>query len=97
MSGENQTVFSALQTAAIWGNFSVKYRDYNSPKGVFVESIAGVENGPRHWQYYLNRVKEIPRAGTAGLKYRLVSGIWRRLPLGVTKKIGPHIRKYMSQ
>jgi len=56
VQGENQTVFSVLRIAAEWGNFTIGYRDFNTPKGVFVESIAGVENGEYHWQYYLNDV-----------------------------------------
>ncbi len=55
LKGENQTVFSALLSASECGNFSVEYSQHSFPKGVFVESIAGVENGEKNWQYYLNK------------------------------------------
>ncbi|HDO19251.1 MAG TPA: DUF4430 domain-containing protein [Thermoplasmatales archaeon] len=52
----NATVFGLLLEAAKMGNFSVKYTYYGEYDSMFVDSIAGVENGKdnRWWQYYVN-------------------------------------------
>jgi len=54
LKGENQTVFSVLMLSSQIGNFSVDYSEHMIQTGTFVESIAGIENGEKDWQYYLN-------------------------------------------
>jgi len=54
ISGENLSVLSVLMKGAEWGNFTVHYSRHFSPEGVFIESICGVENDQKNWQYYIN-------------------------------------------
>jgi FemAB-related protein (PEP-CTERM system-associated) len=58
----------------------------------------------RHWgfepealpyQYFLNRIDEIPNLSPANPKYQQKIEIWRKLPFLATKIIGPHIVKYI--
>lgn len=57
----------------------------------------GAEVKQLYWQYYLNKTDRIPEMDPAAWKYRIAIGIWKRLPLSVTRMVGPQIRKYMSQ
>jgi len=56
----------------------------------------------RHWgfeprglpyQYYLNKIEELPDLSPANPKYQRRIEIWKKLPLWMTKIIGPHIVK----
>jgi len=56
----------------------------------------GANPSPLYWQYYLLKGEEPPDITYSSLKYRLFSGTWKRLPLGLTQILGPKIRKYIS-
>ena len=58
----------------------------------------------RHWgfepillpyQYYLNKLQNIPNISPANPKYQRRVEMWKKLPLWATKLIGPHIVKYI--
>jgi FemAB-related protein (PEP-CTERM system-associated) len=55
----------------------------------------GFEPEPLPYQYYLNRIKEIPNISPANPKYQKKIQIWQRLPFWATKLIGPRIVKYI--
>lgn len=55
----------------------------------------GFEPEPLNYQYYLNRIPEIPNLSPANPKYQKKIEMWRRLPFWATKIIGPHIVKYI--
>lgn len=46
-----------------------------------------------YWQYILGRTREIPQLNVNNPKYQLAIRTWRRLPLGLIKRIGPMIAK----
>ncbi|MCB1825695.1 MAG: FemAB family PEP-CTERM system-associated protein [Candidatus Competibacteraceae bacterium] len=46
-----------------------------------------------YWQYILGRTREIPRLNVNNPKYQLAIRAWKRLPLKLTKRIGPIIAK----
>ena len=46
-----------------------------------------------YWQYYLNRVEEIPQLNVHNPKYYLAINTWRRLPTKLTELVGPSIAK----
>ena len=46
-----------------------------------------------YWQYVLRTRTEIPFLNPANSKYRLAIKAWQRLPVGMTKVIGPYIAK----
>jgi FemAB-related protein (PEP-CTERM system-associated) len=43
------------------------------------------------WQYYLNRIKEVPKLNPSNPKYRLFIGMWRKLPLWAANFLGPRV------
>lgn len=59
----------------------------------------------RHWgfkpvqlsyQYHLIRAKELPNLSPANPKYRKKIKLWKKMPLKVTKILGPPIAKYLA-
>jgi FemAB-related protein (PEP-CTERM system-associated) len=46
---------------------------------------------PLHYNYFLGRAKEIPNLNPANPVFRLQIAAWRRLPLFVTKFLGPRL------
>jgi FemAB-related protein (PEP-CTERM system-associated) len=46
-----------------------------------------------YWHYWIKNGLELPELNPRNPKYRLAINIWKRLPVGVTKLIGPSIVK----
>ena len=46
-----------------------------------------------HYEYYLNRSKSVPEVNPANPRFRMAVAAWRRLPLSLTKAIGPLLIK----
>lgn len=55
----------------------------------------GFEPKPLHYQYYLHNLKDIPNISPVNPKYQSRIELWKRLPLPVTKILGPMIVKYI--
>jgi FemAB-related protein (PEP-CTERM system-associated) len=55
----------------------------------------GFEPEPLPYQYFLNRIDEVPNLSPANPKYQKKIEIWRKLPYRATKIIGPRIVKYI--
>lgn len=55
----------------------------------------GFEPRPLRYQYYLNKIEEIPNISPANPKYQRLIQLWKKLPLWATKIIGPRIVKYI--
>lgn len=51
----------------------------------------GFEPKPLYYQYYLHRLKTIPNVSPANPKYQARIKLWQKLPLPVTKILGPLI------
>jgi len=51
----------------------------------------GPEAIPLFYNYYLRKIEEIPRVDPRNPRYRIPIAIWRRLPLFVTKRVGPRL------
>lgn len=51
----------------------------------------GFEPKPLHYQYCLYKRNAIPQTNPANAKYRLFIEAWRRLPIGIANRLGPHI------
>ena len=56
----------------------------------------GFEPKPLSYQYHLIKINELPDLSPANPKYRKKIELWRKLPLAVTKIIGPPIAKYLA-
>ena len=48
-----------------------------------------------HWQYWLAPGAEVPELNPEGGRFQLAVRIWSRLPLGLTRVLGPPIVKYI--
>jgi len=55
----------------------------------------GMEPRSLHYQYYLNRVAQMPDINPLNPKYQGMISLWKKLPLSITKVIGPRIVKYI--
>jgi FemAB-related protein (PEP-CTERM system-associated) len=53
----------------------------------------GAEPVPLHWYYWLRDGGELPALNPDNPKYKLAIQVWQRLPLAVTKVVGPHLVK----
>jgi len=51
----------------------------------------GFEPRPLCYQYFLNRANGVPNLSPANHKFQLFIKVWRRLPLPITKLVGPMI------
>ncbi len=51
----------------------------------------GFEPEPLHYEYYLVRAQEIPEVNPNNPKYQMFIKLWRKMPLGMTQWLGPHI------
>jgi len=56
----------------------------------------GFEPEPLHYEYHLVKAREIPDVSPTNRKYRLMVRAWQRLPLGVTRAVGPLIARYLG-
>jgi FemAB-related protein (PEP-CTERM system-associated) len=51
----------------------------------------GAEPVPLHWEYQLVTQPEMPNVSPANPKFQLAIAIWQKLPLALTKRVGPLI------
>ena len=56
----------------------------------------GAKPQPLYWQYQLFKKKKLPGLSTDNPKYGTAIKLWKRLPVPITKLIGPRIRKYIT-
>jgi FemAB-related protein (PEP-CTERM system-associated) len=55
----------------------------------------GFEPEPLPYQYFLNRIDEIPNLSPANPKYQKKIEMWQKMPFWLTKIIGPRIVKFI--
>lgn len=51
----------------------------------------GFEPTPLHYEFYLLQRDTIPQSNPLNPKYRAFIALWRRLPIAVANRLGPHI------
>jgi len=51
----------------------------------------GFEPTPLHYEYHLVKADSVPDVNPNNPKYQMFIKLWRKLPLGVTQWLGPHI------
>lgn len=56
----------------------------------------GFEPEPLHYEYWLVKAKAMPDVSPSNPKYRLFIDAWQRLPLPVTRMLGPWIAKNLG-
>ena len=73
----------------------VKVFDYGRSKrgtGPFAfKKNWGFEPQPLHYEYRLYRRDAVPQNNPSNAKYRLMIEAWRRLPLALANRLGPHV------
>jgi hypothetical protein len=55
----------------------------------------GFEPRTLHYQYVLLGLSEVPKINPSNPKFELPRRIWSRLPLALTKIVGPQVLKYI--
>jgi len=50
-----------------------------------------------YYQYFLNRMRSIPRVSAHDNKYQMVIDVWKKLPVTVAKVIGPKLIRYLPE
>ncbi|MFH1593713.1 MAG: FemAB family XrtA/PEP-CTERM system-associated protein, partial [Candidatus Omnitrophota bacterium] len=60
------------------------------------KELQGFKPTPLHYEYYLNRTDIMPNISPVNPKYRFAIEAWKRMPVGLTKIIGPTIVKYIG-
>ncbi len=53
----------------------------------------GAQEVPLYWHYWLKDGGELPQLNPSNPKYKLLINVWRRLPVSLTKLIGPLVVK----
>lgn len=53
----------------------------------------GFEPQPMHYEYQLVRAKTVPDVNPLNPKYRLFINVWQRLPIGLSKIVGPMLSR----
>jgi len=56
----------------------------------------GADEVPLHWQYLLPAGGSVPEMRPDNPKYRLLVGLWRRLPVSVARLVGPRLIAKLS-
>jgi FemAB-related protein (PEP-CTERM system-associated) len=56
----------------------------------------GFEPQPLHYEHHLVRATDPPALNPNNPKYRLAISVWQRLPLPVTRLVGPMVAKYLA-
>ena len=56
----------------------------------------GFEPEPLYYQYYLVKAKEMPDINPLNPKYRLFVNLWKRLPLPVSRLVGPVLSRNLG-
>jgi len=55
----------------------------------------GAKPHPLYWYYWLPNGRDIPQVNPRNPKYRAAIAVWQRLPLSITRLVGPAIVKYI--
>ncbi len=68
-------------------------RSTSESGAIFFKKKWNAELKQLYWQYILNREKELPELNVDNPKYKRAIDLWKRLPVGLTRAIGPFIAK----
>jgi len=55
----------------------------------------GAQPVQHHWHYWLPGNQNMPELNPQNAKFQLAIALWQRLPLSVTRLLGPHIAKHL--
>ncbi|MAT64972.1 MAG: peptidoglycan bridge formation protein FemAB [Gammaproteobacteria bacterium] len=56
----------------------------------------GFEPEPLYYEYHLVRATDMPNISPTNPKYKLFIELWSKLPLGLSRSLGPYLAKYLG-
>ena len=56
----------------------------------------GMEPVALHYQYHLVKAEGLPNLSPNNPKYKLFINLWQKLPIGISRFIGPYLSKYLG-
>ncbi|MEM7254249.1 MAG: FemAB family XrtA/PEP-CTERM system-associated protein [Pseudomonadota bacterium] len=56
----------------------------------------GFEEAPLNYAYFLERAADIPNVSPTNPKYQAFIKIWQRMPLGLSRTVGPVLARYLG-
>lgn len=56
----------------------------------------GFEPQPLSYEYYLSAIDEMPDLSPNNPKYKMFIGMWQRLPLAMSQRVGPYLAKSLG-
>lgn len=63
---------------------------------LYFKSSWGTENIKIPYYYYLNNVDYPPDFDPTGSKFKLITNIWKKIPIAIAKKIGPYMIRHVG-
>jgi FemAB-related protein (PEP-CTERM system-associated) len=92
LSPNNLMYWSVLKWAAAEGLRVLDFARSTPEEGTFhYKRQWGAEPAPLHWEYALFAGHRLPDQSPKNPKFRYAIEIWKRLPLALTTRLGPHI------
>lgn len=93
----NESLYWGIITHGYERGFSsVDYGRSAKNSGIYLfKEEWGASPKPLYYQYYLNKRKGAPRIHPTNPKYRLYINIWKKLPIWLTRRLGPKIIRYI--
>ncbi len=90
----NLLYWMALQYAVIHGFKRFDFGRSTSGEGTYrFKEQWGAKPVQLNWQYLLSEGREMPELNTRNPKFEMAISVWKKLPLTVTRALGPHIVK----
>lgn len=88
----NFLMWEAIRFARAWGGESLDFGRSLAGSGQarFKEQWGGTVV-PLHYEYSLQRSRSVPARDPSNRRYRPAIALWKRMPLAVTKALGPHL------
>jgi len=95
--GINMLLYSEMLKFAVQSGFRYfSFGRSTRDSGTFLfKQQWGAEPKRLYWHYWLNGNAELPSLNPENPKYTLAIKVWKRLPLIITRYLGPSIVKYL--
>lgn len=88
----NLMYWAVIQSAIKAGHAAVDFGRSTVGEGTYkFKAQWGAKPVPLYWNYWLKNAAEVPNVTTANRKYRLAIAVWKRLPVWLTRHLGPPI------
>jgi hypothetical protein len=97
VAGNDFMYWAVMERARALGKKIFDYGRSKRGTGSFdFKSNWGFEPEPLFYEYYLVKAAAMPNLNPTNPKYRQILRMWQRLPLGITRLLGPLVAKYLG-